>query len=106
MYRRLAIEQPAAVTEVPSPSTLARDSLMLSDDDEPDSEIERIINAQKTVKPKGQTKSVKIDDRVESPFAQAMNTEQAPTRPTRAPPSTAPSDSDDNDEFIAMLKRK
>ncbi|CAF1169688.1 unnamed protein product [Adineta ricciae] len=108
-YRRLAIEQPApkttTVTEItPSPSMM-KDSLMLSDDDESNSEIERITNSGTD----GIESSRPISPRIgtqpsKSPFSQLFTTERAPSVATRNPPSTNKSDSDE-DEFIKMLRK-
>lgn len=113
MYRRLAIEQPAAppvpaVVEVTPSPVITKDSLMLSEDDSdgPDSEIERITNIKD-----GENESSRpstMNERAASPFSQlfANRPAPAPAASKPPPPPKKKSDSDDDDEFIAMLKRK
>ncbi|CAF0809708.1 unnamed protein product [Rotaria sordida] len=134
-YRRLAIEQPvptsAIVSEVTPSPTMMKDSLVLSDndddenDDEPNSEIERITNVKNDDDDDDglnsdmeRTANVKNDEdennrpttprfetQAKSPFSQLFTTEPPPTKTPASVPSTNKSDSDE-DEFIAMLKRK
>ncbi|CAF2617983.1 unnamed protein product [Rotaria sp. Silwood2] len=135
-YRRLAIEQPAptsaVVSEVTPSPTVMKDSLLLSDndndddnDDEPNSEIERITNVKNDDDDDDGANSeieritnVKNDEdessrpitpifkaQAKSPFSQLFSSEPPPTKTPASVPSTNKSDSDE-DEFIAMLKRK
>lgn len=123
-YRRLAIEQPAPappptttsafIKEISSTPTMAKDSLVISEDesDGPDSEIERITNAQVNdddddddeENESSRQLPATNNERPKSPFSQLFATQ--PTRTNGNLPSTNKSDSDDDDEFIKMLKRK
>lgn len=121
-YRRLAIEQPAApprpapaamISEVPPSPTITKESLSLSeDDDESDSEIERIINAEDDQVTSSRPMSSKREARPQSPLAQLFASKPAAAAPRPAPSiRVAPrpsqkSDSDEDDDFISMLKRK
>ncbi len=116
MYRRLAIEQPAPaptsvlLTEVTPSPTLMKDSLVLSEDDDddgPDSEIERITNVKEDENESSRPLTPRNDERAKSPFSQLFSAQPISTVAARSVPSTNKSDSDDDDdEFIAMLKRK
>ncbi len=111
-YRRLAIEQPAPrsviVSEVTPSPIITKDSLILSDDDDgPDSEIERITNVANDENESSRPITPRNGAQVRSPFSQLF-TSQPPSAAavaTRSVPSTNKSDSDE-DEFIAMLKKK
>jgi hypothetical protein len=88
---------------IPSP-TMMKDSLLLSEDDDddgPDSEIERITNVELDENESSRPVTPTHERQVKSPFSQLSSTE-----PARSAPSTNKSDSDDDDQFIAMLKRK
>ena len=113
-YRRLAIEQPvptsAVVNEVTTSSPIIKDSSLPSDSDEGDddslnSEIERITNEKNNEDGNSPPITPRFQTKVKSPFSQLFNTEPAPKEKTTAAPSMIKSDSDE-DEFIAMLKRK
>jgi len=132
LYRRLAIEPPAPappttttsarIKEISSTPTMAKDSLVLSEDesDGPNSEIERITNVQGNddddddddeMKESSRQIASTSNERPKSPFSQLFAAQ--PTRTTTTTtngnlPSTKKSDSDDDDddEFIKMLKRK
>jgi hypothetical protein len=118
-YRRLAIEQPtpapktAIVNEITPSPTMMKDSLLLSEDDDdedddddgPDSEIERITNVKLDENESSRPITPTHERQVKSPFSQLFSTEPAKV-PARSAPSTNKSDSDDDDQFIAMLKRK
>ncbi len=119
MYRRLAIEQPAPVPtsaivrEVTPSPTIMKDSLVLSeddvdDDDGPDSEIERITNVKEDENESSRPITPRNEPQVKSPFSQLFSNQPVPVVTTRGAPSTNKSDSgdDDDDEFLAMLKRK
>jgi hypothetical protein len=91
----------------PSP-TMMKDSLLLCEDDDhdgPDSEIERITNVKLDENESSRPIIPTHERRVKSPFSQLFSTEPAKV-PARSAPSTNKSDSDDDDQFIAMLKRK
>jgi hypothetical protein len=120
MYRRLAIEQPAPaptttaiLSEVTPSPNMMKDSLVLSeddvddddDDDGPDSEIERITNVKEDENESSRPLTPRNDERVKSPFSQLFSAQPTSTAAVGSVPSTIKSDSDD-DEFIAMLKRK
>ncbi|CAF3985284.1 unnamed protein product [Adineta steineri] len=115
LYRRLAIEQQqpppksATLTEITPSPTVMKDSLMLSDDDDdgPDSEIERITNVNNDENESSRTTTAASRNgaQAKSPFSQLFPANSRSLAPTRPPPSTQKSDSDD-DEFIKMLKRK
>jgi hypothetical protein len=129
MYRRLAIEQPApapallptsaVLTEVTPSPVIMKDSLLLSDDDDddnddddddddddgPDSEIERITNV-KDENESSRPLTPRVGGEVKSPFSQLFSAQSVPVRKTGGVTSKNKSDSDDDDEFIAMLKRK
>ena len=112
MYRRLAIEQPApaptsaVLTEVTPSPNMMKDSLVLSEDDDgSDSEIERITNIKDDENESSRPITPRIGERVKSPFSQLFSAQPASTTAPRSVPSTNKSDSDE-DEFIAMLKRK
>jgi hypothetical protein len=92
---------------IPSP-TMMKDSLLLSEDDHddgPDSEIERITNVKLDENESSRPITPTHERQVKSPFSQLFSTEPAKV-PARSAPSTNKSDSDDDDQFIAMLKRK
>ncbi|CAF1476862.1 unnamed protein product, partial [Adineta steineri] len=116
LYRRLAIEQQqqpppksATLTEITPSPIVMKDSLMLSDDDDdgPDSEIERITNVNNDENESSRTTTAASRNgaQAKSPFSQLFPANSRSLAPTRPPPSTQKSDSDD-DEFIKMLKRK
>ena len=118
MYRRLAIEQPApapttaVLTEVTPSPNMMKDSLVLSEDDDdddedgPDSEIERITNVKEDENESSRPLTPRNDERAKSPFSQLFSAQPTSTAAVGSKPSTNKSDSDDDDEFIAMLKRK
>jgi hypothetical protein len=87
-----------------------KDSLILSDDDDdgPDSEIERITNVNENEDEMESSRPItpRAGEKIKSPFSQLFGTQTAPVSTTGNAPSTNKSDSDDDDEFIAMLKRK
>ena len=89
-----------------------KDSLILSDeeddddDDGPDSEIERITNVKTDENESSRPITPTNERQVKSPFSQLFSAEPAKVTTGGAAPSTNKSDSDDDDEFIAMLKRK
>jgi hypothetical protein len=84
-----------------------KDSLILSDDDDddgPDSEIERITNVANDENESSRPMTPRNGAQVRSPLSQLF-TSQPPSAAVRSAPSTNKSDSDE-DEFIAMLKKK
>lgn len=114
LYRRLAIEQPAptsaTLTEIPPSPIIIKDSLLSSDnedenDDEPNSEIERITNIKLDDDDDSRPVTPRNGLKTKSPFSQLFTTEPPQTASATSAPSTNKSDSDE-DEFIAMLKRK
>jgi hypothetical protein len=119
MYRRLAIEQPApapttaVLTEMTPSPNMMKDSLILSEDDDdddddtdgPDSEIERITNVQGDENESSRPLTPRNEERTKSPFSQLFSAQPTSTAAAVSVPSTNKSDSDE-DEFIAMLKRK
>lgn len=122
-YRRLAIEPSAPattttttaiVTEVTPSPTVMKDSLLMSesdDDDEPNSEIERITNVNNggggnnDDNEDSRPTTPRFESKTKSPLSQLFASEPPPTEPATSAPSTNKSDSEE-DEFIAMLKRK
>ncbi len=92
---------------------MTKDSLLLSEDDDdddddddgPDSEIERITNVKEDENESSRPITPRNEE-VKSPFSQLFSTQPVPVGRTGNVPSKNKSDSDDDDEFIAMLKRK
>lgn len=114
MYRRLAIEQPAAkpapaTTAGPSPSMM-KDSLVLSEDDEsddePNSEIERITNVHTDGAQSSRPITPRTGSHAKTSFSQLFPAEATSSAAAKTTPPTKKSDSDDDDDFIKMLKRK
>ena len=110
--RRLAIQQqPIAISnriqEINAPSPLARDSLLSSeeDDDETDSEIERITNLDDDETNVQSTFPLKHEPRTTNAFSPILREDVQPATTTVDDILRTKSDTDDDtDDFIRMLK--
>jgi hypothetical protein len=90
-----------------------KDSLLLSEDDDDDnddegsdSEIERITNVKEDENESSRPISLRNGEQAKSPFSQLFSNQKAQVATTVGGTSSKNKSDSDDDEFIAMLKRK